>query len=148
MRKGPLDYLYVGIQILLFAGMAFPLWPMPNSWKEIVALPALVLMPTGAFVAISALFTLNKNLSVFPTPLTHGQLIQTGLYKYIRHPIYTGLLFLAFGWALYHASFFLVLMAACLLALFFFKASYEEKRLLKQFSTYAQYQSKTGMFLP
>lgn len=148
MKKSVRDYLYVGMQLLLFVAMAFPRWPMPPAAQEIVELPAWVLMATGIFLTASALLTLNKNLSVFPTPLAQGQLIQTGLYKYIRHPIYTGLLFFGLGWALVNHSFFLLLMWVGLIALFYFKALYEEQRLVQQFPDYAKYQTRTGMFLP
>ena len=72
---------------------------------------------------------LNKNLSPFPSPINGGELIDTGLYNYIRHPIYTSILSTLFGYGLYSASGYKILLTIALLVLFFYKSKYEEKKL-------------------
>lgn len=102
----------------------------------------------GILVLIVALLQLNKNLSPFPTPKTNSQLVKHGLYKFVRHPIYTGLLLLFFGYAFYSLSAYRLLIAFLLLLLFFLKSRYEEQKLIERFSNYQDYKLTTGRFFP
>jgi protein-S-isoprenylcysteine O-methyltransferase Ste14 len=148
MKKGPKDYLFVGVQFLLLA--AFPLPILRGGWvpHEALELPAQLLMALGVFVIVRALVSLNKSLSVFPSPTEGSVLVQSGLYKYIRHPIYTGIMFLVFGWALKTGSVFQLVLALALTGLFVLKARYEERRLIAHYPDYKAYQDRTGMFFP
>ncbi|MBK5193648.1 MAG: isoprenylcysteine carboxylmethyltransferase family protein, partial [Flavobacteriaceae bacterium] len=77
-----------------------------------------------------------------------SELIITGLYKWIRHPIYSGILLLAFSFALYQNSGFKILISFFMLILFYFKTGYEEKQLSLKFPEYKNYKMNTGRFLP
>lgn len=150
MEKGRKDYFFVGAQMFLLAAFLFPFPFWRSSWAmhEAFELPAQLLMALGIFVIVRALVSLHKNLSVFPSPATGSQLVQTGMYKYIRHPIYTGILFLIFGWALHTGLHFQWFLVGALAVLFFFKARYEERRLLIHYPDYKAYKDSTGMFFP
>ncbi|PKP27121.1 MAG: hypothetical protein CVU03_00860 [Bacteroidetes bacterium HGW-Bacteroidetes-2] len=84
----------------------------------------------------------------FPTPKADGTLIQTGLYKYIRHPIYTSILMLFLGYSIYQNSFYKLIITLVLGVLFYFKSKYEEKQLAIKFPEYLAYKNKTGRCLP
>lgn len=73
-----------------------------------------------------AILQLNKNLTPFPTPKEDGTLIQNGVYKFIRHPIYTGIILIAIGFGLFHQSLWEIFIGIVLWVLFYFKSSYEE----------------------
>jgi len=66
----------------------------------------------------------------------------------IRHPIYTGILLIAFGMALYMGSLFKILVFIALYVLFYYKSLYEEQRLMLFFPSYGVYKNKTGRFIP
>jgi protein-S-isoprenylcysteine O-methyltransferase Ste14 len=107
----------------------------------------------GAFVSISgfliillAILQLNKNLTPFPTPKENGELISTGLYKYIRHPIYTGIFLASIGIAFYTGSYWQLAIAIILLILFYFKSTYEESLLIQKYKDYEAYIKKTRRF--
>ena len=51
-----------------------------------------------ALMSLAAL-QLNRNLSPFPSPKKESKLSTSGAYKYIHHPIYTGLPLTAIAWA-------------------------------------------------
>jgi len=102
----------------------------------------------GGVIIILALFQLNKNLSPFPTPKNNTTLLQNGLYKYMRHPIYTGIILLFTGYSLYQNSFYKLGIALLLVILFYFKSNYEEQRLEQKFPDYKLYKNKTGKFFP
>lgn len=58
----------------------------------------------GLLIFSLALLQLNKYLSPFPTPKNSAVLIQLGLYKWVRHPIYSGIIFMLMGYAVYQTS--------------------------------------------
>lgn len=102
----------------------------------------------GGIIIILALLQLNKNLSPFPTPKNNTTLLQNGLYKYRRHPIYTGIILLFTGYSVFQNSFYKLGISLLLVILFYFKSNYEEQRLEQKFPDYKLYKNKTGKFFP
>jgi len=95
-----------------------------------------------------ALLQLNTKLSPFPSPRNNSVLIENGLFKYIRHPIYTGIILLLFGFGLFFNSFYKISVTLLLFVLFYYKTEYEEDRLSLKFSDYSAYKKKAGRFFP
>jgi protein-S-isoprenylcysteine O-methyltransferase Ste14 len=141
------DYLFVSIQFILFFCFIFDFgWPMNFS------LPmqniGLFIAVFGGIIITLALLQLNKNLSPFPTPKESASLLQNGLYKYMRHPIYTGIIVLFSGYSVFQNSVYKLLISGLLVILFYFKSNYEEQRLSQKFPDYKGYKDKTGRFFP
>jgi len=148
MKLHYIDYILVSLQAALLI-----LFVLDVSMLELVSPAylkgiALVIAILGFVLLIIALLQLNRNLSPFPTPKKNSQLIQNGIYKYIRHPIYTGILLGCFGYSLYVDSSYKILISVLLLLLFIIKSRYEEKKLKQKFKTYSAYMKKTGRFFP
>lgn len=148
MKRPKTDILFVLIQCVLFLLFLLEIPQLQLSIPLLIAIIGGIALIVGGIVLLIALLQLNKNLSPFPSPKSGAQLIQTGLYKYIRHPIYTGILMVFFGYSMYVASGYKFLITLLLLVLFLFKSRYEEKRLVHTFKEYAMYMKKTGRFLP
>ena len=89
---------------------------------------------------------LNKNLTPFPTPKENGFLINTGLYKYVRHPIYSGIFLAAIGIAFYTSSYWQLVISFILLILFYYKSKYEESLLIETYKEYEEYKKVTRRF--
>ncbi|GAK93753.1 hypothetical protein JCM19298_1090 [Nonlabens ulvanivorans] len=142
------DYVLVALQGLLFIFYIIDIEILPIKLSKTISLLGFLTAIVGVITLAIALLQLNNNLSPFPTPKTGSQLITVGLYKYIRHPIYTGILFLFYGYAFYNESVYKFLLASLLFVLFQVKTSYEEKKLIQKFSLYKNYKLKTGKFLP
>lgn len=142
------DYFFVGIQFTLFFLYLFDVAVFKVNFPEFIKYTFLAISILGGLILILALLQLNINLSPFPTPKSNAELIQSGLYKYIRHPIYTGILLMLFGYGFYKNSIFKIAVTLLLLLLFYFKSSYEEERLISAYKNYIQYRKKTGRFLP
>lgn len=102
----------------------------------------------GGIIMTLALLQLNKNLSPFPTPKESASLLQNGLFKYMRHPIYTGIILLFLGYSVSQNSVYKLLISLLLVILFYLKSNYEEQLLEQKFPDYKQYRNKTGMFFP
>lgn len=141
------DYGYVGMQLMLFVAYIFPVyWSDPHH--ALITQIGFIISIVGGLVLLLSLAQLNTYLSPFPTPKKETKLIQNGLYKYIRHPIYTGILLLFFGYGLYQSSSYKLCITILLAVLFYFKSIYEEKCMEEKFAEYKNYRDKTGRFFP
>ncbi len=142
------DFTFVILQFLLFWAYLYEIpiiqFEIPYSFKPI----GIISIGIGCLLLLIAVLQLNKNLSPFPTPKSGSELITSGLYKYIRHPIYSGILGVLFGYAIYSKGGDKLIVFLLLYLLFFLKSLYEEKRLTLIFENYQDYKKKTGRFLP
>jgi len=83
-----------------------------------------------------------------PRPKENAVLIQVGLYRFVRHPIYFGVIVLSFGWGLIQQS-ALVWLYVVIIAIFFdIKSRKEEQWLAERFSGYADYQGQVRKLIP
>ena len=90
------DFVYVGIQFILFACYLFEVKKLRFDLPDIFDFIMLPFMLTGIAIIVVSILQLNKNLSPFPTPKENSELITTGLFSKIRHPIYSGILLFHF----------------------------------------------------
>jgi protein-S-isoprenylcysteine O-methyltransferase Ste14 len=78
-----------------------------------------------------------------------SSLVCKGLYKYIRHPQYTGLFLIITGWMLHWATTITVIMYPVLLFIYYRLSLSEEKKMKEQFGNeYTEYKKRTWMFFP
>ena len=76
-------------------------------------------------------------------------LVTTGIYKYIRHPLYCSLLLLTYGVFFKNPSIPGLCLASAASVLLFFTARADEKECISYFGPeYQDYMKKTKMFIP
>lgn len=81
-------------------------------------------------------------------PSVKDKLVRTGLYVYVRHPIYAGMLLVIIGLALLHpTSIFLAAWLLCSI-FFFVQARLEEIDLMQRMPDYRQYMKEVPRFIP
>lgn len=148
MRPKSKDIIYVGIQFLLFGAYVLNIRFFEFELPKIVCDIFLFLSFVGMAMVLLAIMQLNTKLSPFPTPIKGARLIKNGLYKFMRHPIYTGIFIVLFSYGMSVTSSYKIIISTLLLVVFYFKSVYEEKRLLEVFSAYESYQKTTGRFFP
>lgn len=149
MKKIPTqDFLFVGIQFFLLGIYFFPLWDVTLYHAGILQFVALPLAVGGIGIVLVALIQLKTNLTAFPTPKANGTLIQVGLYKYMRHPIYGGIILSTMGIGLFTGSLWQLSIGVILWILFYFKSSYEERLLSNTYVDYSNYKLTTSRFFP
>lgn len=92
--------------------------------------------------------SLRTSLTVVPIPKESGELSTSGLYQYVRHPMYSSVLLFAIGIAIHAGSILKYLLVICLYILFHLKSVYEEKYLKQKYSSYAEYSARIPRFIP
>jgi protein-S-isoprenylcysteine O-methyltransferase Ste14 len=143
------DIFFVSAQLVLFLFYLIPTPAYQLKYNSKIAENFfLIITLIGILLIVISLLLLNKNLTPFPTPKQNGELIKTGVYKTIRHPIYTGIILTTFFYALYSHGLLKIGIAIILFILFYFKSKYEERLLQKKFPDYYNYTKHTYRFLP
>ncbi len=137
------------IPILTFSLLISP-WTsreLPGAYQSLqIAGVALIVLGAGTLMA--AMLTLGSSLTPFPKPRRRAQLITHGVFRYVRHPIYSGLISASIGWALVWLSVAGLLYSALVLVFFDRKARREEAWLTERFPDYAMYMRRVRRFLP
>lgn len=108
----------------------------------------LVLLACGLGLALLARFYLGRNWGMPMTTKDEPELVSSGPYRLVRHPIYSGLLLAILGTAL--ATNILYLIALALFgAYFIYSATVEERLMTSSFpKEYPSYQARTKMLIP
>jgi protein-S-isoprenylcysteine O-methyltransferase Ste14 len=147
--------LHIAIMVLVFFLLGSeklaigPLGEQFVPWNGYTMGFGLGLTYLGIALAIWARYCIGQYWSGRVTLKIDHQLIQTGPYAYLRHPIYTGLLSAIAGTALLIGEWRGV--AALLIAIFELsrKAAKEEALLASEFgSRYEEYRQRTGFLIP
>jgi protein-S-isoprenylcysteine O-methyltransferase Ste14 len=111
------------------------------SW---VLLGASLLMAVHGFYLLGTIGK-AKNYNIDETTA----LVQVGAYRYIRHPLYSSIFYLAWGVFFKDPSLLGIILVVAIMALITAAAKVEEKEnLLKFGADYAEYMKGTKMFIP
>lgn len=148
MKIPPKDLLFVLIQFLIFIIYTLDFKSMKIVVPEVLFWFGVLIFILGTILIVVAVLQLNINLSAFPSPLADSKLIETGVFKYIRHPIYAGLILAFFGYAIVDDSGYKLLISVGLLIWFYIKSVYEETLLIEKFPEYVEYKKRAGRFFP
>ncbi|WP_082227099.1 methyltransferase family protein [Demequina rhizosphaerae] len=90
---------------------------------------------------------LGRALTPMPTPNGAG-LAAGGIYSYVRHPMYAGILVIAFGMAIGSGKLWTLVSSVVLLVFFDIKTRVEEGYLVRTYPGYEDYAARTGKFVP
>ncbi len=141
-------WLYVVAQaillVLLVALHSADHWPVPR-WLGVTAL---VLIAAGLVLVVAAGLRLGPSLTPTPVPKEDGALITEGLYRFSRHPIYSGVLLAVAGVVIGSGNFVTLVVGLVTAAFFTIKARWEEQRLAERYPDYPAYAATTGRFGP
>jgi len=141
--------------LALIATLVYIIFPNLVSWASI-QLPAWVRW-LGVGIAVAGFLllewshrALGRNWSDQPRITETQQLVQSGPYRWIRHPIYTSFLLILGSTLLITANWFVGgLWIAAVSSDGLIRIRYEEAAMLKKFGDdYIDYQRRTGLILP
>jgi protein-S-isoprenylcysteine O-methyltransferase Ste14 len=148
--------LYYGIPVVLGYYLMFSmdldiLWLqkriLPKTPQPAIA--AIVITIAGMALAVWARVCLGRNWSSAPTIKQQHQLIRSGPYRFVRHPIYTGLLLAMAGTFLANGKVRGVVAVVLLWFAWSIKSRMEEVFMTRTFGTeYQEYRRTTGALFP
>ncbi|GMQ93228.1 MAG: hypothetical protein BMS9Abin12_0705 [Acidimicrobiia bacterium] len=101
----------------------------------------LVVAVLGAAVSVWALLAHGWQVSPFPKPVDGAQLVDTGPYRYVRHPMYSGVVIFTLGVGLAYANPVALLSSVTFLVFFMAKTGREEEMLVERVPGYRAYRS-------
>lgn len=142
------------VQVALFALMiggpktmsGWPVWPPGLASVATVAGAALAV--AGGVLALWGVSGLGSNLTALPYPKDGSQLVVSGPYAIVRHPIYSGLIIGALGFALFVHGWLSLIYALVLFIFFDVKSRKEERWLVQKFPDYPEYVARVRKLIP
>jgi len=151
--RGNRGEYWVMTQALLL--LSFALLPVDQPPVKVpfqllyLTLPITLILEAMAIVFIvRGLRDLGHSLTPLPYHRADGELVQTGMYGIIRHPLYSGLILAALGWAILQLSWLHLLGAIALFLFFNAKSTREEIWLTEKYSDYAPYSQQVKKLIP
>jgi protein-S-isoprenylcysteine O-methyltransferase Ste14 len=151
-QRGALRLAIVVLAVALVGSSLLPLTSIHRRlWAPSVLLSdlSLAIVMAGAACGVWARLTIGTNWSGVVTFKEDHELIQSGPYRFVRHPIYTALLFMGLGSALDYGrlyGFILLVLAAGALI---WKMRLEEKLMTEHFpERYPAYRRRVKALVP
>jgi protein-S-isoprenylcysteine O-methyltransferase Ste14 len=136
------SYAFVAVQfmaiiILIFTGSIFP--------SDIIKLTIMIL---SALFGLWAMYVHRFRFNALPELRDDSSLKTSGPYRFVRHPMYTSLIFITLIWVINDFTIFRLAVWIILLITIHLKSEYEEQLLIKKFPEYPQYKTLTKKFIP
>ena len=149
---GPRGEGWVALQFIFLGAIAVAGWLFGGTWSGTARAGSLVvgglLIVGGLALAGLGVRDLDRSLSALPRPTERAVLVSHGVYRQVRHPIYTGLIAGALGWSLAAASAVALVVTVGLAVVLDLKSRREEVWLGEKFADYGAYAARTKRFLP
>ncbi len=135
--------LFVAARLLHVSGQS-------RLWHTTFALGLVTdcIVLAGLAVEIWARNTLGRNWSAEVTFKEGHELIESGPYALVRHPIYTGLLVMALGTAINYGRAIGFGLVVVLCGALWWKVRQEERIMSRHFPAYAEYKTRVRAIIP
>jgi protein-S-isoprenylcysteine O-methyltransferase Ste14 len=133
---------------LQFLSLALLIFNPFDPWLELDSrITYLFLMPS-IFILIAAAISLRPALTASPIPKSGAPLIERGIYRYVRHPMYSALTLLAIVMSWNRFNLYSLTVTIFLTITLVVKAKFEDSLLLEAHPDARNYQQRTGAFFP
>ena len=114
-----------------------------------ISVAAIALTFVGVGLSIWARLILGENWSAKVTRKVDHELIRSGPYVFVRHPIYSGLLLATIGTAIFVGEYRGLIAVPLVLLSESIKARREERFMIEEFGqTYQEYREQTWFIVP
>lgn len=137
----PLFYVVIQFSCLIFTFVTAPM--LADSTH------LMLLEMAGLFLGVLAILQMGiGNFNIRPVPKTDSVLVNTGVYQWIRHPMYLAQLLVILALVVDYFSLPRLVVLVLLIINLIFKLRYEEKRLILHFAEYEEYKRNSWRLLP
>jgi protein-S-isoprenylcysteine O-methyltransferase Ste14 len=152
---GPRGEGWLALQIVLMLGIVLgagiPVTPQPEQpTRDALLLLGGVVLIAGLAVALwgSMALRTSRAFSAAPRPTEVGALVETGPYRWVRHPIYFGVIIAGLGVAASQMSVVSLIATVALAGFLDLKRRREEAWLLERYPAYGAYRQRTKALIP
>ena len=146
MTRGRIGWLLVVLQFALLIVLLLLPRREPTT-PSVVA--GLVLIAAGAVLGLAAGRHLGRALTPTPVPVTSAGLRTDGVYRLVRHPIYSAVLLGVLGFVVAVGSIWSALWAAVLVVFFLLKSRWEDRLLHEEYGEdWQRWADVTGRLVP
>ncbi len=141
------EVLFLIIQFILFSCYFVDIHIIAYSLPNWINYILLAFVAIGFVIIFLGILNLNDDLSGVSSKKGNS-MVFNGIYKYVRHPIYAGILLSMLSYAFFTASVFKLLLTIIMGVVFYYKSNNEENWMLEKYEQYRRYKQKTGRFIP
>lgn len=141
-------WAFVILQVILMIVIATAPYDPGIDMPTVVRVIGYSVVGVGLAIVLAAVFGLDDALSPLPTPREGGALVTCGMYRHVRHPIYSGALLAGIGFVVATGSLWRLIALVLLAVLFTVKARLEERELCATYPAYDDYARRTPRFIP
>ncbi|KAL6750277.1 hypothetical protein V8C86DRAFT_2816903 [Haematococcus lacustris] len=130
-------------------GVVILIATQPFKLQGFLDVAGVVLLTAGLVFLVYSLLSLGRNLSPMPVPRARHTLVTSGMYAFVRHPMYAGLLMFCMGLTILTRSETRILLVLLLWWILEQKSVVEEVALLERYpDEYAEYKARVKKFIP
>lgn len=141
-----IGWLMVVLQFILLALLALAGWQV-HAWPFVII--GLVLVALGILLGLKAFVSLGSALTPTPVPLRGAELRVSGVYAWVRHPIYSAILLAALGLLIAAGSTRGWLVWIILVIFFVLKSRWEDSLLARTHGAeWKLWAARTGALIP
>lgn len=137
-----------GFFILIYAVVILKLGTY-NYHSIILDIISIIVYIIGTIVNLLGRHYLGHNWGNNVIIYNDHTLVQEGVYKIVRHPLYASIIWMIYAVGIMCQNYLVIILNTIVFIPFmYYRAKQEEKELIKTFKDYRDYQKRVGMFFP
>jgi protein-S-isoprenylcysteine O-methyltransferase Ste14 len=141
--------IFIGIGYLLSFSIGATRVGRIYHWNTFFTIGAILII-VGLIIRIISILTLKEHFTYTVTKIENHELIETGLYKIVRHPGYLGQLIIFLGIAVSLSNWISIIFMITSVSIgYVYRIKTEEKFMIEQMGNkYIDYQKRTKRLIP
>ncbi len=151
-RVATIGWMLVSLQALLLIALLVVPWRRPLSalWPpDATVVIGVAFIIGGLVICVMAVLRLGSALTPTPVPMSGMSLRIDGIYAWVRHPIYSGILLAGLGFTIAVGSIWQVFVWVLLIVFFVGKSMWEDLLLSEVHGVaWYEYADRTGGLFP
>ena len=138
-------YFWITYNVIPYIPQKFNFYVVPVNALLFFSFAGSIIVLTGCVISAIAVFNLRRSFSVL---IQVRNIVKHGLYRYVRHPIYSGYIITAIGLCKVSPQFLFVLFSSIHVMLLVYRSYLEEKKLAAYSREYREYMRNTPFLFP
>lgn len=148
VETGTMTLFFVAFYLILRSG-AGVLPSLSGTASKLLMVLGTSIVVSGCIINIAGRFNLGRNWANQIKIYQEQTLVQTGMYKIVRHPLYMSIILMFYGACLVYRNILAFSAVSFVFIPFmYYRARQEENLLMQRFPQYSEYRDRTGMLFP